>query len=151
MVQLRHLSALDGYDEIMVTGGEPTAVPEHTARVVYILRKRNPTAKIYLYSARYTDLIKSLLPLLDGVHYTVHSMAVGSLDLSRFERMQSLARQHCHEKSFRLYIHPSVDCSVPIVPTSWTRVEVKPWIGPDEIRLPDDEELFILVGQTFGK
>jgi hypothetical protein len=142
MEEIWHLDSLKGYDEIMITGGEPTMAPVITGIVTGILRENNPDAKIYLYTASYTSLIDRIIHRLDGVHYTLHTFT--SEDREKYLGMCRLAARYRGKKSFRLYIQPTIDKLVEICPCLWARVEVKPWIGPDEMCLPEGEKLFVL-------
>jgi hypothetical protein len=93
-----------------------------------------------LYTACYKPELHSIIEYIDGVHYTLHyPITIG--DLAKLECMEYLASVH-HTKSFRLYIEPRITHPIIIIPNSWNRIEVKPWL--DECPLPDNEELFEL-------
>lgn len=141
------LTEITGFAECCITGGEPMLIPERVSAVVAELRARNPESHIYLYTALYRPEIKNLLPLLDGIHFTLHAGA-NRVDQRGFAAFQQLLRYHAG--SFRLYIDPRVTRPVVIYPYVWTRVEVKPWLTEEQLLalqpggLPPGEQLFYL-------
>ena len=142
-VHIRSFMSLAPYDIICITGGEPLLHPDKTIGLVAALRKQNPAVKIFLYSALYTERMTDVVNVVDGVHFTLHT---GSLsDMKGFEEFQKLTTRYPFgQKSFRLYINPSINKAVSIIPMVWARVEAKPWLL--NCGLPENETLFILEG-----
>lgn len=102
---------------------------------------------VYLYTARWSlKRIEDLFPtheivhLVDGIHFTLHQNST-ILDVVDFEDFQELIGKY-KDKSFRLYIHPSVAQRIRIQPNLWRRIEMKPFSV--ECPLPEREVLFIL-------
>lgn len=146
MNNARHIqdfTALKGYDEICLTGGEPMLNPLRTCLIVEHLCIEMPNTPIYLYTAQFDSKIERILPLIQGVHFTLHTDA-SSKDVEDFILFQQLIEQYQANKSYRLYISPDVNQLIPIKPFLWARIEVKPWIPESECYLPVHETLFIL-------
>ena len=64
-----------GYDEVIITGGEPMLYPELVQEVAGEIRRQNQHTKIFLYTAlvRFTDLSRLIREgYLDGVTVTLH-------------------------------------------------------------------------------
>jgi len=141
-------------DEIMITGGEPMLVPERTQRLSTQIRNRYPASKLYLYSAEYNEAMKNTIPIVDGLHYTVHEGATLQ-DITSLNRLQELLQSHkaqWREKSFRLYIDNRVILPVTINPDIWSQVNISKWFTEQELLdkqptgLPVGESLFIYIG-----
>ena len=66
----------NGYDEILLTGGEPMLDVELIQETVYKIRETNTTAKIYMYTAMPDPFIHFLLSqgFLDGITLTLHTI-----------------------------------------------------------------------------
>lgn len=138
----RRVADLKGYDQVLLTGGEPTLYPVRLLEIVRELRQQTPAEKqkVYLYTALYRPALGSLVEVTDGVHYSLHH-PLHPADLEGFYRFQRLIGAY-PGKSFRLYIEPRIRQAIEIVPSRWEKVEVKPWL--DFCPLPPDEELFYL-------
>jgi pyruvate-formate lyase-activating enzyme len=132
------MTELKGYDEAMVTGGEPMLYPWEAANLASILRDDLKIPKIYLYSALYRPELWEIIGAFDGMHFTLHENASDS-DVYQIELLEHLISKNL-DKSFRLYINPAVGHKVTISPHLWKRVEVKGFLNP--CPLPKDEELF---------
>lgn len=140
--------------EIMITGGEPMLFPDKTERIARELRSRSPSSRIYLYSALYHSNLENIIPIIDGLHYTIHEGATKG-DLKLLDRLQGLLqayRKDWSEKSFRLYIDNRVHLPVRVIPNVWTQVNMSKWLTERELLdkqpegLPKDESLFIYTG-----
>ena len=74
------------YDEIIITGGEPTLFPSQLLHLIYDINMKNPSCKIIVYT---TDilLIRSVLKfhktesLINGITLSIHDRS----DLEKFE------------------------------------------------------------------
>ena len=140
--------------EIMITGGEPMLFPQKTQKIAKKLRSRYPSSKIYLYSALYQDNLENIVPILNGVHYTIHEGATDG-DLILLDRFQGMLQKHevnWSNKSFRLYIDDRVDLPVRIIPNIWSQVGISKWLTEQELLdkqpsgLPKRELLYIYTG-----
>ena len=71
---------LVGYDEVVITGGEPLLYPDALIDFIQNVRSANPKAKIYLYTATMPPhkpfFIPLLMSLLNGIQYTIHAEAI---------------------------------------------------------------------------
>ena len=135
------LDEVRGYDEVMITGGEPMLFPDMVREMIPVLRSQGAKT-VYLYTALFRPGLRSIIELLDGVHYTLHEGARVS-DLGRFYDFQNLIQGK--PGSFRLYIDSKVDLPVTIHPDRWARLEVFPWMKEIETCLPEGEELLALL------
>lgn len=136
--KINDLSVLKDYDEICITGGEPMLNPKRTLNILIELDYYNKP--LYLYTALFHPELYALIHFLDGVHYTLHTNTTRT-DLENLSHMHSLITQF-PGKSYRLYVQKDIDKITHIVPSLWTRLEIKQWIK--ECPLPENETLFIL-------
>ena len=76
-----------GYDEILLTGGEPMLDPLKLLGIIGKIKEENKTAKIYLYTAKVDDLESSFYVLsnIDGICVTLHEQK----DVSLFYKFPS--------------------------------------------------------------
>ncbi len=130
------IEQLAPYDQVLLTGGEPMLQPYRTLAFARALKSQNANRPVYMYTALYDSAISALLPILDGVHYTIQAPASQG-DIDGFRQFQDTIKSHAG--SFRLYIMPRVTSSVEIIPSLWKRVEVKPWITEGNLVLPPGE------------
>ena len=142
LMQPVRLDQLAEYDEVMITGGEPMLYPERIKTVVAALRSQRKERSIFMYSALYRAEFWELLPLLDGVHYTIHENP-SIADIHGFDYFQMGIRNNPHG-SYRLYIDQRVSLPVIIQPNLWCRVEIKPWLDERDCPLPEGESLLVL-------
>ena len=128
--------------------------PQKTRRIAGELRDKYPSSKIYLYSALYHGNLQLIIPIIDGLHYTIHKEAKEK-DLVLLDRLQKLLqkrRTDWIDKSFRLYVDNRVNLPVRIVPTVWSQVRISKWLTEQELLdrqpggLPAGESLYIYTG-----
>jgi hypothetical protein len=146
-------------DVVCLTGGEPMLYPEKLIRIIHSLRGGSimmgqPNQKIYLYSASFYSpdfkhSLRDLIPLVDGIHFTLHAKSTGE-DIRGFESLQATIREYKRfnelgSKTFRAYIAPEIEYDIPIFPNLWSRLEIKPWIPEGKCPLPPNETLYRLV------
>lgn len=140
---------------IMISGGEPMLFPHKTERIAAELKDRHPSSKLYLYSALYHPHLGKIIPIIDGLHYTVHEGAT-ERDVELLDKLQGLIQTHrkdWEKKSFRLYVDDKVILPVRIVPNIWNQVNVSKWMTEQELLdkqpngLPEGESLFIYTGK----
>ncbi len=132
---------LKDFDIICLTGGEPMLHPKKVISIINQLRTINKKAKIYLYTALYKQEIVNILPLIDGLQFSIHYPASVN-DISNFMQLQKLLINR--NRLYRAYIDNRVLSSITIIPRIWTRLEVKAWLKEEDCPLPKDEQLFLL-------
>lgn len=101
------VESFDGYEEIMITGGEPLLFPKYVAFLALAIKIRTK-AKIYIYTANFNIKAFSLLSLVvDGFVYTPHSKK----DVDDFIRLNDYVSSTPVSKycSLRLNIFPEVE------------------------------------------
>jgi len=136
-------TSFEGYDEIMLTGGEPMLKVDLVLKVIEQIRKENPLAKIYMYTAFvFTSTIFDTLRLLDGITVTLHTR----WDVKKFKWFtQPLYFLYLFsEKSLRLNIFDGIKIPKDLNLNLWkVRKNIK-WIK--NCPLPKDE-VFMRLGE----
>lgn len=135
----------DELDEFIITGGEPMLFP---VQLRELLKSYQPFRirgiKIYLYTAYIPyaiPFIENILPLIDGLHYTIHDNEE-SANLKVFQEKICLTVPSIwRDKTFRLDIFPKVTY-INLMPHMWQRIQFKSWIK--DCPLPKDEKLYKL-------
>lgn len=95
--ELPRVDSYEGYDQIILTGGEPMLRPELVVCVAADIRSK-VDAQIILYTARPGEL-PGVMPFLDGVTVTLHEQT----DVAEFARLPVLPG------SLRLNVFEGVD------------------------------------------
>lgn len=127
-----------GYDEIMLTGGEPMLYPDLVNRVLYEIARVNPDALTIMYTARLsspkdTSNLYYMLHKLGGITVTLHEQS----DVYAFALFNLyLATEDRVKKSLRLNVFkgielPSLDL------TGWQIKDNIVWLK--DCPLPQDE------------
>lgn len=134
VVPLGNLRPVWDAEEVCITGGEPLLVPELTRGVLLALREdAKYTRPIWLYSSIYREALKEILPLVDGVQYTLHASPTAE-DVADFEKAQALFTI-TPGKHNRL----KIDCSEPIMrileidTRAWSNVRVRPFMTNERL------------------
>lgn len=136
-----HLDTLEretdftGYDEIMLTGGEPMLRPLIVMDTAINIRKKT-NAKIYMYTAKINNYyeILAVLHYINGITVTLHEQQ----DIPDFNWLNSILSRYELDKSFRLNVFKNVDISN--IDTSIWKVKYEiEWI--DKCPLPKNEVL----------
>ena len=76
--KFRNLEALSicnsykGYEEIIITGGEPTLFSDQVVSLVKMIRQENSTALLTLYTTR-TENLPKMGEVFDKIFFTIHS------------------------------------------------------------------------------
>lgn len=150
MANAKYIDSLKGfenYEEVCISGGEPTLnIPKLTS-IIKKIKNKNPNIKVYLYSAAYyTNWLrnKDLVSNLDGIHFTLHSFEEENKE--QFKSFQYDLMWHTNVAkriSVRLYISPAINGAVEIIPSLYSRVEVKPWMPEGECPVPEDKLLIL--------
>ena len=128
---------MDEISEVIITGGEPSVA---IGRVSGLLKHTPDKIPVYLYTARWTEELEELAYETSGISYTLHD-GTNRDDMYRFESFVDWAYEHDNGWSNRILIHPSVDWNISIVPTAFTRIEMKPFL--ESCPLPENEVLYI--------
>jgi organic radical activating enzyme len=124
-----------GYDEIVITGGEPLLVPLRVLNLVQKIRGQTD-AKIYMYTAMLdsTFLVLAVLSQLDGITVTLHEQD----DVYDFHRLDdSLTKFDAENKSLRLNVFKGIDYGTP--KANWVIKDNIDWIK--NCPLPENEVL----------
>lgn len=129
------------FEAVCITGGEPMLLPEMVCTFADMVKNHAVYERpVYMYSAQYTKKMEDVLKHIDGVHFTIHENP-SPRDIMDFHRFQELiAKEENRSKSFRLYVNPSINQPLNIIPSLWKRVEIAPW--KEECPLPENETLF---------
>ena len=130
------------YDTYVITGGEPLMIKQ-LDRTLHVLEQLQSggESKIYMYTSICSLHLPDIMPLIDGITYSVH-YNMDAHDLSMFKRFQTYAEFY-DEHSFYLNIDSGVDTPLPIIPSVWTRIQsFKPLTS---CPVPEGEDLFRLV------
>lgn len=131
-----------GYEEVVITGGEPMINPAQLYTVIKMLRKQNKRQKIYLYTACLTmDDHPVILKHLDGITVTVHAEATDE-DIRNLKYMSS--NLYDEDLDMRLFIDKRVydryDLSN-ICMKTWDVVRKLEW--KEKCDPAENEELFL--------
>jgi len=132
-----------GYDEIILTGGEPMLFPNLVIDIINKIRIENPLAKIYMYTA-FIFTVRSLeiLNLLDGITVTLHTQS----DVKKFKWFNNhlfFSTKNFY-KSLRLNIFNGIKLSKYINLNNWQVKKNIKWIK--NCPLPKDE-VFMRLGE----
>lgn len=110
--QLPVVESLAGYEEIMITGGEPLLFPKDIQTLCIFLKNRS-NAKIYIYTANFDiEAFDITSVMVDGYVYTPHSKK----DVDEFLKLNDyLLEGHgpISPLSLRLNIFPEVETFIP--------------------------------------
>ena len=146
-IPIKSICDVTGYDEVLLTGGEPMLNPDKVIGAATYARKFNPHAKIYLYTAWWYndyDRMLEVLRAVDGVHYAVHGPSMYDNDFDMLKWVQDhLFRNKDWDKSYRLHLDRDIASTVEITPCLWSRIDCKPWLV--DCPLPPHEDLFEII------
>ena len=141
--KITDIEQLLGYEEIIITGGEPILIYDKVEAFIKMLRSKQYEGEIYLYSALYRSwAYEKLLPLVDGLHFTLHAEARDQ-DIIELKALSKVIADF-EGKSFRLSIdnrlYDKYDFSN-INFSHWSVIRKLQWLK--ECPLPAGEELVI--------
>jgi hypothetical protein len=133
-------SDYSGYQEIMLTGGEPLLHPEIIARAMEMIRGQTDSP-VYLYTSKIDDVgeVVSALGLMDGITVTIHNQN----DAGLFKTLDD-GIPITPVKSLRANVFPGAMVNERDFPR-W-KFKEKRWRQPDEF--PQDEDFFRLESRT---
>jgi organic radical activating enzyme len=124
---------INKHDVICLTGGEPMLDIDRTLDIIKHIKEKAPEKTLYLYTAKYDYRIEDIIPLVDGIHYTMHENSTMK-DIDDLACIQVTFHGHHEEKSFRLFLHSGIERMIAVAPSVWSRIESKPWIDEKELR-----------------
>jgi hypothetical protein len=138
---LPRVDTYEGYDLIMLTGGEPMLRPMLIMQVCAEIREMDFAPPIILYTAksrRAMDLV-AILGWVDGITLTLHEQ----YDVGAFVELQELLSMYPdhHKKSLRLNVFSNVILDG-VDTANWHVKDGIEWI--DDCPLPTDEVLMRL-------
>jgi hypothetical protein len=141
---MEDLFRLTDYDIILITGGEPTVIPEKTLSLILEIRRAIGDVKsLYLYTALFSkNWTHKLIDATDGITYTLHDDC-SDAEVDNFIQFQEMIGG-VRVKSHRLNLGPNIAKAIPIRPSVWKRIKVKNWFSPEEQHIPENETLFML-------
>lgn len=115
-----------GFDEILLTGGEPMLYPAIVEDIIAEIRKQTSTP-IYMYTAETNDKerLYKILKMIDGVTVTLHEQT-DVLPFIRFAKYVSDLQ--LKNKSLRLNIFSGV--MIEDIPSGWIVKDSITWINP---------------------
>lgn len=97
------------YDQIILTGGEPMLKPLVVRDTIAKIRKEAPFSAIWVYTAKISDDVASMMILLksDGITVTLHSQQ----DVEAWEQFANMVREWGVQRILRLNIFKGIDIS----------------------------------------
>jgi len=127
-----------GYDQVLLTGGEPLLKPLLTAITIKEIRKVS-TADIFIYTAKTDDPLKllGLLAISDGVTITLYEQK----DLPNFDYFNSFLDGKLTDKSLRLNVFKGINFDAKLFPRWKIKSDIE-WVK--DCPLPDGEVLMKL-------
>ena len=130
------VDSFEGYDEIIITGGEPLLYKKTVSDVLSRIKIENKSAKIILYTARTTKptYFIILLSFIDGVTITLHEQS----DVEPFLELAKIIKKSTYpkEKSLRLNIFEGIGIDTSRL-KEWKIKKDMVWIK--DCPLPKDE------------
>ncbi len=130
------VESFKGYDEILLTGGEPMLKPVFVLDTMIKIREENESVKIYLYTAYLTVDLFFILEALHGIVITLHNQS----DTHGFLLFDlELSKRSWHKsKSLRLNIFDNVSLPNIKLKCDWKIKKNIKWIK--NCPLPKGEE-----------
>ncbi len=106
MNKLPVVRSFKGFNEIMLTGGEPLLYPNKVLSVISKIKQENSRAAIYLYTAL-TKRVYGFLSNVDGIVLTIHEQK----DVPSFITLNNFIKKNKKSKhsSLRLNIFKDID------------------------------------------
>jgi len=154
--EITSFAELAGFEEIIITGGDPMVRPIDTANWLddYSMTAQRKRQRLILYTARSPMLLRDIIwfQRVDGVTFTVHRTPTGE-ELDSFTAVQNMAfdkRDSGSSMSFRLKIDSRCGMYLNLLPTAWDIIELFEWMGPAESCLPHDAVLLDWKGGLDG-
>jgi organic radical activating enzyme len=108
--KIENIEELLGYEEIILTGGEPMLLGFKLLDFIYRIHDLKFKGNIYLYTAYWNDAnmnYRELLQLVDGITFTIHAEA-NDKDIISLKRLSEYSRLRESNFSSRLIIDSRV-------------------------------------------
>ena len=144
--EIRKIESIDellGYEEIILTGGEPMLLRNVLQIFIDLLKIRGYTGKIYLYTAYWQDsrINHELIKAVNGISFTIHAEAndadiIALKSLSRQKRLAEpnfSSRLIIDSRVYEKYDFSNIDL------TNWDVIRKLLW--KDECSPAEHEEL----------
>lgn len=134
-----------GYDQIVLTGGEPMLRPLLVVRIIEHIRKVAPSTLVYVYTAMVSNFSAALQVLLcsDGMTITLHSQKDVVPFMTFAKSIGQIAELSVH-RSLRLNVFSGINLPDDIS-AYWHIKRDMSWIK--NCRLPENEVLMRLKGE----
>jgi len=149
---LFYMEDLAGFEEIIVTGGEPLLRPVEVQNWLddYNMLAQRKHQRVYLFTSTSRPHLYDLVHFrwIDGLTFTVHKNPSGE-DIEAFRQVQGIAGDSSHLNS-RLKLDMRCNVYLDICTSSWTIIEPFTWMGLEESCLPHDAVLFDWQGPLDG-
>ncbi len=151
MRELDRISDLHEYDEIMITGGEPTLL--NIGRLTHIMSRCWSLAKdtkFYLWTASFEwDWLTPLLDgeWIEGFTYTLHDNA-DYADLDMYAELCDTMEGY--DVKARLVVSSNIADEICIKPALWERITfINEWKDDGDCHFPEDA-LYVITPNTKG-
>lgn len=134
LMDLPTIDSFEGYDEILITGGEPLLYLKKLRDLILNIKKVTDTP-IYIYTALIVAIPALLHLPIDGYTVTLHDKD----DLDKFETLEKhiiLNRGEYNKKSMRLNIFKGIEPDIQY--KNWKIKKDMVWIK--DCPIPDGEE-----------
>jgi hypothetical protein len=128
--------SFEGYDEIILTGGEPIMYGRLSS-LINKIRKQNEKAKIFMYTQSNSPyMLLDVLQVIDGITFTVHDNdGLGHFWALEKVLFRFMSHYNLSLKSLRLNVFKGVDDFTPVL--NWKVKKDMEWIK--NCPLPKDE------------
>lgn len=127
-----------GYEEIMLTGGEPMLYPIKLLKTILDIRS-HVDVPIYLYTAKTKPPMELLmiLSLISGLTLSLHEQ----YDVPGFMKLDRILQRHpeLHDKKLRLNVVSHVKIPDTFTISKLWDVRTIKWVAPEECPLPENE------------
>lgn len=127
-----------GFDEILITGGEPTLFNSNLYNLLNNL-KSNTNCRIILYTAQPWQA-KDYIQYIDGITLTLHDN-VAVCDFVDVKLSEYYDKKEVEKKSLRLNIFKEANINEKIICDFW-KIKYVEWI--EDCPLPENETLYEL-------
>ncbi len=141
-----NLDIFADYDEVMLTGGDPLLMKKDDLLVIIRRLRELNVKKIYIYTTWWNGNADIVVPLIDGVHFSLHPDA-GQREIELLHRVEEASMKYS-DKSFRLFVDAVLEMP-DVRKSAWTRIERKKFMTEQELLelqpggVPEGESLYV--------
>jgi len=133
---------LEGYDDIVITGGEPLSVPHIVEDIVNHLH--SPDRTIYLYTSGFSEKGALIYHKLDGITLTIHKEVIMPIWRSVLTAWEStIEEEKLEDVNNRLFIDSRLMNKLTFKPGVWDEVKLIRMLNPELCSIPENEDFFI--------